>query len=301
MTLDGLPRGAMLDPDALIALRPLALSVGIDPALAALPGGFATRRKGAGLEVADLREYVAGDDIRHMDRSATARTGRLHIRQFNEERDRVTLLVADFRPPMFWGLRRVFRSVAAAEVLALIGWHVVETGGRAALLAVGSEGLTVVPPRPRARGMLDVIRGLVDAHGTGLDALARDRSAEGPRLDQALRRAERLVPAGGEVFIASGFDAPGSDLGDNLNALARRRRVALMHVAARAAEAMPRGTYPVRMHDGRRIKLRFGGRGAGNDAETVIAGHRATVIDAGDPIETTARNLAAIHAGEQVA
>ena len=117
--------GVALRSDDLIALRQVAIMSDAAPVLAALPGGFPTRRKGHGLEVADMREYVAGDDLRHLASSATARTGRLHIRQFSEERDRITLLVADFRPNMLWGLKRAFRSVAAAEVLALIGWHVV--------------------------------------------------------------------------------------------------------------------------------------------------------------------------------
>ena len=74
--------GVALRPDPVIALRRRVLSAETPPVLAALPGGFATRRKGHGLEVADMREYVAGDDIRHLDRGTTARTGRLHIREF---------------------------------------------------------------------------------------------------------------------------------------------------------------------------------------------------------------------------
>ena len=96
--------GVALSAEGLIALRHVALQARGAPVLADLPGGFATRRKGHGQEVADVRPYVAGDDLRHLDRGTTARTGSLHVPQFVDERDRVTLLVADFRPAMLWGV-----------------------------------------------------------------------------------------------------------------------------------------------------------------------------------------------------
>ena len=221
--------GVALRTEALIALRRVILQAEAAPVLANLPGGFATRRKGHGLEVADVREYVAGDDIRHLDRNGTARTGRLHVRQFQEERDRVSLLVADFRPSMFWGLRRALRSVAAAEALALIGWSVVESGGRVGLFAITPSEPVIVPARGRIRGMLDVISGLVAAHGAALSAMAAGQRADMP-LDQALSRVERLVPSGAELIVASGFDAPGAGLEDRLAALERRRRPRLLLV-----------------------------------------------------------------------
>lgn len=288
--LPALPPGATLGPDRLISLRNVALATNRAPPLAAQPGGFATRKKGSGLEVADVREYAHGDDLRHLDRGTTARTGRLFVRQFQEERDRVALLIADFRPSMFWGLTRAFRSVAAAEALALTAWQVVETGGRVALLAITSKGPVVVPPRPRVRGMLDVIAGLVDAHHAGLDGLADNR--EDPRLDTALARAERLAPAGAELVIASGFDAPGPDLPDRLAALSRRRSVSLLLVTAADAAQMPAGRYPLRLPGGRRVRVRLGGPGKVRPEVERIAGRDALVIDAGDPVDVTARRLA---------
>ena len=287
--------GVALASDALIALRRVALNAVPTTVLAALPGGFATRRKGHGLEVADMREYVPGDDIRHLDRGTTARTGRLHVRQFQEERDRVTLLVADFRPSMFWGLRRAFRSVAAAEALSLIGWSVVETGGRVGLLAVTPGAPVVVPPRGRTRGMLEVIGGMVQAHGAAMEMMARGHRDD-PPLDQALSRADRLTPSGSELLIASGFDAPGTALGDRLDALARRRAPRLLLVTDTAIGAMPRGRYPVRLADGRRLKLHLGPRAvdpatAGLTEE--VEGRTALIVDAGETVERMAQRLAA--------
>ena len=84
------------------------------------PAGFPGRRRGAGLETIDVRPFVEGDDVRHLDRNVTARTGLPHVRSFREERGATVLLVADFRAPMLWGTRRVLRSVAAAEALVFL-------------------------------------------------------------------------------------------------------------------------------------------------------------------------------------
>lgn len=293
--------GVALGSGGLIALRRVALSSAAVPVLAALPGGFATRRKGHGLEVADMREYVVGDDLRHLDRGTTARTGRLHVRQFQEERDRITLLIADFRPAMYWGMRRAFRSVAAAEALSLIGWNAVESGGRVGLLALTASDIVVVPPRGRTRGMLDVIGGMVEAHASGLAALQQGAVAE-PPLDQGLARAERVAPPGAELVIASGFDTPGAGFADRLDALARRRSPRLVLITDAEAGGLPPGRYPIRLPDGRRVRVNLGDSGADASAPVRrIAGRPALVLDAGETVEQMARRLAAAFVAERAA
>lgn len=280
--------------ERLIALRRVALAADNATSLAALPGGYATRRKGHGLEVADMREYVAGDDIRHLDRGTTARTGRLHVRQFQEERDRVCLLVADFRTSMFWGLRRAFRSVAAAEALAMIGWRIVENGGRVGLLAITPGAPLVVPPRGRVRGMLDVIGGMVQAHDSALDAVMQGVGKEDAPLEQALSRVDRLVPSGSEIVIASGFDASGPDLRDRLDALARRRRPRLLLITDAEAADLPKGRYPIRLADGRYIRVYLGGNTSDSTLGREVAGRQALVLNAGDSLDDTARRLSVL-------
>lgn len=284
--------GVTLSATELIALRQIALRPLDVPVLAALPGGFAIRRKGHGQEVADVREYVAGDDMRHLDKGTTARTGELHVRQFHEERDRVSLLVADFRPSMLWGISRAFRSVAAAEALCLIGWRIVAEGGRVGLLALLPDGQVAVAPRGRARGMLDVIGGLVRAHDAALLSVMNGHSQD-RRLDEALSRTERLVPAGAEVLIASGFDHMGEGLPDSLSSLARRRVPRLIRVVDEATDNLPAGRYPIRLTDGRRIRVAMQGTSVTRPEMETIAGRPALLLNAGATIEETARRLAA--------
>lgn len=284
--------GVTLTSDALIALRRTALTTQAEPPVVALPGGFLTRKRGQGVEVADAREYVAGDDIRHLDRGTTARTGRLHVRQFQEERDRVSLLVADFRAPMFWGLQRAFLSVAAAEALVLIGWHMIESGGRVGLLAITTGAPVIVPPRGRTRGMLDVIGGLVQAHGQSLTSLQEGRD-DARTLEHSLEGVERLTRSGSEVIIASGFDNPDAALADRLDRIAHRRSLRLLLVTESKTHEMPRGWYPIRLPDGRQQRVYLTGTEAGTAAlYQKVEAHQALVLNASDPVEDTSRRIA---------
>ncbi len=293
--------GVSLTTDALIALRHIALADHDNPSMAALPGGFLTRKRGQGVEVADVREYVAGDDIRQLDRGTTARTGRLHVRQFQEERDRVALLVADFRAPMFWGLKRAFLSVAAAEALALIGWHMVESGGRVGLLAITTETSVIVPPRGKTRGMLDVIGGLVQAHARSLTALQNGED-EGWTLQQALAGVERLTPIGSEVIIASGFDQRGDGFSDLLDRLDHRRNPRLVLVTESKTHEMPRGWYPIRLSDGQQRRVYLAEAQPLNELTyQKIATHPALVVNASDPVENTSRRISSAFAVGYVA
>ena len=278
--------GVALTAERLVALRPLALAGGEMPGATPLPGAFRSRRRGQGHEIADLREYVPGDDLRHMDRGATARTGTPHVRTFEEERDRVTLLVADFRPPMLWGLSRAFLSVAAAEALTLIGWRAVTEGGRVGLLAMGPGAPVVVPVRGRTRGMLDVIGGLVRAHRAALAA-----AGGGPLMQRELDRLARIAPRGAEVVIASNFEAPGPDIDSVLGELSRRTLLRLLDVADGLSDRLPRGSYPIRLPGGARVRARIGARPPAPEPSRRVAGHATTQIDAALPVAELARRV----------
>lgn len=242
--------GAALDPAALVALRHVAgRDRGRGP-VTALPGGQVTRQRGPGLETMEIRPFADGDDPRHVDRNATARAGRPQVRVFHAEKDRATLLIADFRPSMLWGTRRVFRSVAAAERLALIGWRAAEAGARVGLVAATADGLFHTPPRPRDRGVIAVIGEMARAHAAAIEAATRQPGAPDPPLGDALLAAARLAPKGAEATLASALDAPGPGFETAVLLLARRAALTIERIADAFETAPPPGLYRVRAPDG---------------------------------------------------
>ncbi|MCY0096496.1 DUF58 domain-containing protein [Hoeflea ulvae] len=257
------------------------------PPTSALPGGFAISKRGQGQVIADSRVFVQGDEIRYVDRGATARSGILHVRTFHEERDRVTFLVADFRPSMLWGMRRAFRSVAAAEALAWLGWQSVEAGGRVGLLAITAEAPLIVGTRGGTRGMLAVIGGLVQAHDSAmraaLAAAGQSTRLDEPQLGQALDGLKRIVPRGGSVVIASALDRLGEGFDAVVGNLSRYHRPMFLLIEDRALQELPSGHYPIRGPDGRRRAARFRSAAARPDAARKVDGYDLLRIDAGMP------------------
>ena len=230
-----------VDADDLLRLRALIRPGRALPRdVTTLPGGFVVRRRGRGLEVDDIRTYADGDDIRHIDRNTTARTGIPHVRTYRDERERTVLLVVDLRPNMLWGTRRCLRSVAACEIAAIAGWRAIGVGGRVGLVAFGAGDPLVVPARGRDRGMIAVVGGLAAAHAAALNA----PNAPVPPLARALELAGRIAPRGASVLVISGFDDLGEDFDAALGALARRTRVAALLTADAFDLQPPPGIYP---------------------------------------------------------
>ena len=190
-------------------------------------GGFASRKPGNGMDVREIRPFVDGDSIRHIDAMATARTGKLHVRSFHEELDRTSLLVADFRRTMLWGTRSCLRSVAAAHALALAGWRALDSGGEIGLLVVTDGETFFEKPRARDAAMAHVAGTLVRAHSQALEDAQRDAAAS-QHLDASLEQAARSTARGSTVFLATALDDPGDDFESALRILTRRMKLVVL-------------------------------------------------------------------------
>src|ERR1700742_3593326 len=99
------PALAALDMAELAALGALPLRAR-RLADAAGAGHHRSRRKGAGVEFADYRDYQAGDDLRRVDWRLYARSDRLHIRDTQEDTPLRVLLLLDVSFSMAYGSRR---------------------------------------------------------------------------------------------------------------------------------------------------------------------------------------------------
>jgi uncharacterized protein (DUF58 family) len=144
------------------------------------------------MEYAESREYTVGDDARHVDWRLTARTGRPHTKVFHAERERLTLVVADTAPSLYFGTRVRFKSVQAARAGAIAAWAAVGEGDRVAVLR-GAPREAPVAPAGGPRGALRVI-----------DALRRwytQRPDDDTGLADALERAQRLLRPGARLVV----------------------------------------------------------------------------------------------------
>jgi uncharacterized protein (DUF58 family) len=234
--------GIEVDLAELIALRQRALGLAAGRPRASRDqhsGSRASPFRGRGMEYAESRPYAAGDDVRHIDWRVTARSGRVHSKLFQPERERITAIVADTAPTMAFGTRACFKSVQAARIAALLVWLALAEGDRLAAATGGSRGL-LLPPTGGRRGALRALETLVDGYRTPLPA-----TAAAP-LAGMLDRLARLLCPGSHVLLL--LD-PRSVDADTVAALARLRAhhdlVAALLVDPLEAGPPPSARYPI--------------------------------------------------------
>jgi uncharacterized protein (DUF58 family) len=243
--------GTTVDLDRLLALSRLADRNPAHGWARSHAGVRSGPRRGEGGELFDLRPFQDGDDPRHVDPAASARSGRLQVRSRHEQVDATTLLVADFRRSMFWGTRTRFRSVAAAEALALEGWRIVAAGGRVGALVLRNGATDSLAPRPRDAAMVLIAEMLARSHA---DAVGDTQAA--PALAACIDRIGQKAQAGTSVLIATGLDTPSDDFDAALAALIRKCRVTILLVQDAVEVAPPAGVHPVKCN-GEVLRGRF--------------------------------------------
>lgn len=157
----------MLDPAFLRRLESLALR-SRSRATGTRQGGHTSRRRGQSLEFADHREYVPGDDIRHLDWHLYARLDTLFVKLFEAREDRTVQIVLDRSASMEGATFEAARKAAAAVAWAsLCGLDRVQ-------LFVADRGLVAEGSPARGRGAIHRLFRFLQGTGTaGATDLAR--------------------------------------------------------------------------------------------------------------------------------
>lgn len=204
--------------------------------------------RGRGMEYAESRDYVAGDDARHIDWRLTARTGRAHTKLFQAERERLTLIVADTAPALYFGTRVRFKSVQAARAGAVAAWAAARDGDRIAALR-GSVREPPITPASGTRGALRV-----------LDALVRwyaQPPAEDAGLAVALDHAQRLLRPGSRLVLLADPRNVAAIPERRWPALAQHHEVIVLLLVDPLETSPPRSALPFSRH-GQRVELDLG-------------------------------------------
>lgn len=216
-------------PAPLLATLDLALPRRVE---SQLPGGYHGVGMGQGTELAQVRPYVEGDDVRNMDWAATARTRVPHVRAHVPERGLTTWIVLDVSPSMAFGTAdRLKSDVAsgAAEVVARVGTRRSDGVG---LVLCGTGGpAQVVPPRHGRGGLIRVRRALASG-------VAPDGATGGEGLAGGLIRTGRLARRMGLVVVISDFLGPRDWVGP-LGVLRQRHALLVCEIRDPREDSLP--------------------------------------------------------------
>ena len=163
-----------------------------------LPGDRRAAGVGVGTELAQLRPYEIGDDVRHIDPAATARTGQPHVRMHVPERALTTWIVLDVSPSMAFGTALRLKSDVAEGVALVFGRLGVRRAGSVGLVAFGADIPRVLPPRGAKPGLVALRRMLAEG-------VAPDGQSHADGLADALKRVTRMARQPGLVVVVSDF------------------------------------------------------------------------------------------------
>jgi uncharacterized protein (DUF58 family) len=164
-------------------------------------GEYLSVFKGPGIEFAEVREYLPGDDVRTIDWNVTARLGVPYVKKFVEERELTVLLAVDVSGSQRFGTARRFKSELVAEVALTLAMSAVRNNDRVGLLAFSDRVEAFVPPRKGRRQALRLLR----------DLLTLEPAGRGTDLAGAIAYASRMLPARSVLFVFSDFELRGTD------------------------------------------------------------------------------------------
>lgn len=151
--------------------------------------------KGQGMEFAEVREYVPGDDVRTIEWNVSARMAHPYVKKYVEERELTALFVVDLSGSTQFGTRGRFKAEAAVEIAAVLALAAVRNNDRVGLCLFTDRVETFVPPKKGRRHALRIIR----------DLLAFEPEGRGTDLTGALEYVGRVLRHRAVVFVFSDF------------------------------------------------------------------------------------------------
>ncbi|MCC2678791.1 MAG: hypothetical protein K0R29_1367 [Pseudobdellovibrio sp.] len=137
-------------------------------------GEYHTRFKGQGMTFADFREYVAGDDVRSISWTLTARAGKPFIKTFEEERELTMILAVDVSGSLEFGSKNYFKGETLTYVAATLAFSAIKNNDQVGLLLFSNDVELYIPPKKGRAQVFRILREMLyfkpKATGTNISA-----------------------------------------------------------------------------------------------------------------------------------
>lgn len=183
-----------VQPDTLLRrlnwtiLRPLARYLG---------GEERSLVRGPGMDLAEIREYQPGDDVRHIDWSVTARSDRPYVREAFVERALDVWLVLDMSASVDWGTAQCLKRDRAIEFATIASQLLARNGNRIGALLFADRPLAILPPGAGRSHLLNLM--------SRINAVPRQASRGRTNLTEALNQAYPLLRRRSLALVVSDF------------------------------------------------------------------------------------------------
>ncbi len=154
--------------------------------------------KGHGMEFAEVRQYLPGDDVRTIDWNVTARTGTPHVKRFVEERELTVMLLVDASASTQFGTVKQLKSEMAAELAAVFAFSAITNNDKVGLVMFSDHVELALRPKKGTRHVLRVIR----------EVLSFQPQGKGTDIGTALEHLAHVTKRRCVTFLISDFLDP---------------------------------------------------------------------------------------------
>lgn len=190
-------------------------------------GAYRSAFKGKGLEFSEVRDYVPGDEIRHIDWNVTARMNHPYVKNFEEERELTVMLVVDVSASSLFGSGRRLKSEVIAEIGAVLAFSAIKNHDKVGLILFTDEVELYLKPKKGTRHVLRVIREL----------LFFKPKHRGTNFQKALAFLGRVQRRHAICFFISDFIGQQSEREANI--IAQRHELIFVHVYDNTEDTFP--------------------------------------------------------------
>lgn len=165
-----------------------------------LQGDHRSLFRGSGLELADLREYQAHDDVRHIDWNVTARMRTPFVREHQEDREINAWFLLDLSGSMDFGSKQGTKRDLMMRYVGVMAKLLMKRGNRIGALVFNPaepDGFKYIPTRMHRRHLLHLLH--------VLESSPSPRNTHQTNLKDWLRQANGLLKRRSCVFVVSDF------------------------------------------------------------------------------------------------
>lgn len=158
-------------------------------------GEYHTAFKGRGMQFAEVREYMPGDDVRSIDWNVTARYSKPFIKVFEEEREMTLMLLVDVSGSDDFGTAEQTKREYLTEVAATIAFSAATNNDKIGVIFFSDKIEKYIPPQKGKKHILYIIRELLSFQPTSRKT----------NIDFALKYFTNMVKKRCSAFLISDF------------------------------------------------------------------------------------------------
>ena len=125
-------------------------------------GDYHSNFKGRGMTFSEVREYVPGDDVRSIDWNVTARTGKPHLKIFEEERELSVLILIDVSSSGVFGSKKNLKIDLGVEIAAMLSYSAIKNNDKVGLALFSDKVEKYIPPKKGKKHVLRLITDIVN-------------------------------------------------------------------------------------------------------------------------------------------